>query len=52
MNDKTHFGYTKVSPEEKTQRVRQVFESVADNYDIMNDLMSGGVHRIWKNHLI
>ena len=48
MSDKTHFGYTKVSPEEKTQRVRQVFESVADNYDIMNDLMSMGLHRLWK----
>ncbi len=45
---KTHFGYTNVSPEEKTQRVRQVFESVADNYDVMNDLMSFGLHRIWK----
>lgn len=47
-NEKTHFGYTNVSPEEKTQRVRQVFESVADNYDVMNDLMSFGLHRIWK----
>ena len=47
-DEKTHFGYTNVSPEEKTQRVRQVFESVADNYDVMNDLMSFGLHRIWK----
>ena len=45
---KTHFGYTNVSPAEKTQRVRQVFESVADNYDVMNDLMSFGLHRLWK----
>ena len=45
---KTHFGYTNVSPEEKTQRVRQVFESVAENYDVMNDLMSFGLHRLWK----
>ncbi len=45
---KTHFGYSNVSPEEKTQRVRQVFESVADNYDVMNDLMSFGLHRLWK----
>ena len=47
-NSKTHFGYTDVSPEEKTQRVREVFESVADNYDVMNDLMSMGLHRLWK----
>ena len=46
--EKTHFGYTGVSPTEKTQRVRQVFESVADNYDVMNDLMSMGLHRLWK----
>ena len=46
--EKTHFGYTDVSPQEKTQRVRQVFESVADNYDVMNDLMSMGLHRLWK----
>ncbi|MEM8845423.1 MAG: class I SAM-dependent methyltransferase, partial [Pseudomonadota bacterium] len=48
MSEETHFGYTKVSPREKTQRVRQVFESVADNYDLMNDLMSLGLHRLWK----
>lgn len=48
MKEQTHFGYTEVSPEEKTQKVRQVFESVADNYDIMNDLMSMGLHRLWK----
>jgi demethylmenaquinone methyltransferase/2-methoxy-6-polyprenyl-1,4-benzoquinol methylase len=42
------FGYEKVSPEEKTARVRRVFDSVADNYDLMNDLMSGGLHRLWK----
>ena len=47
-NNKTHFGYTDVTPKEKTQRVRQVFESVADNYDVMNDLMSFGLHRLWK----
>ncbi len=46
--DKTHFGYADVTPKEKTQRVKQVFESVADNYDIMNDLMSMGLHRVWK----
>ena len=42
------FGYEKVSPEEKTARVRGVFDSVASNYDLMNDLMSGGLHRLWK----
>ena len=42
------FGYEKVSPEEKTARVRGVFDSVAANYDLMNDLMSGGLHRLWK----
>ncbi len=47
-DEKTHFGYTDVTPREKTQRVRQVFESVADNYDVMNDLMSFGLHRLWK----
>ena len=42
------FGYQKVSPEEKTARVRGVFDSVAGSYDLMNDLMSGGMHRLWK----
>ena len=44
----TDFGYTKVSPKQKTQKVREVFESVAGNYDLMNDLMSFGLHRLWK----
>lgn len=42
------FGYEKVSPGEKTARVRGVFDSVAASYDLMNDLMSGGMHRLWK----
>ncbi len=42
------FGYKKVSPEEKTRLVREVFHSVAPNYDLMNDLMSLGIHRAWK----
>lgn len=46
------FGYEQVSPEDKTRRVEGVFDSVASNYDLMNDLMSGGVHRLWKNHLV
>ncbi len=46
--DTTHFGYHRVPAAEKAGRVRQVFESVADRYDLMNDLMSFGVHRLWK----
>ena len=42
------FGFEKVTPAEKTARVRGVFDSVASNYDLMNDLMSGGLHRLWK----
>ena len=42
------FGYKRVSPGEKTARVRGVFDSVAGKYDLMNDLMSGGLHRLWK----
>ena len=44
----THFGYQEVPVEEKAGLVREVFDSVAGNYDLMNDLMSLGVHRIWK----
>ena len=50
--ERTKFGEKTVSPEEKTTLVRGVFDSVADRYDIMNDLMSGGVHRLWKDRLI
>lgn len=46
------FGEKKVSPNEKTEAVIGVFDSVADRYDLMNDLMSGGIHRIWKDTLI
>jgi demethylmenaquinone methyltransferase/2-methoxy-6-polyprenyl-1,4-benzoquinol methylase len=46
--DTTHFGYETVSTGEKAGRVRDVFDSVASNYDLMNDLMSLGAHRIWK----
>jgi demethylmenaquinone methyltransferase / 2-methoxy-6-polyprenyl-1,4-benzoquinol methylase len=46
--DTTDFGYQRVDIGEKAERVRQVFASVADNYDLMNDLMSLGVHRLWK----
>ena len=44
----TDFGYERVPREDKARRVRGVFDSVADNYDLMNDLMSGGAHRLWK----
>src|SRR5260370_29719802 len=46
------FGYREVPAAEKAGLVRQVFESVAPRYDLMNDLMSGGVHRLWKNALV
>lgn len=52
MNDKVNFGNELVSPEEKTRRVGQVFSSVARRYDIMNDLMSGGMHRLWKDRFV
>jgi demethylmenaquinone methyltransferase/2-methoxy-6-polyprenyl-1,4-benzoquinol methylase len=49
MSDKTtHFGYKQVNVEEKAGKVAEVFHSVAGNYDLMNDLMSGGIHRLWK----
>ena len=44
----TDFGFTKVSMEEKAERVADVFRSVAGKYDLMNDLMSAGIHRLWK----
>jgi len=47
----THFGYQTVSGKEKVNRVMDVFSSVASQYDIMNDLMSGGMHRLWKRHM-
>ncbi|MBI2802533.1 MAG: bifunctional demethylmenaquinone methyltransferase/2-methoxy-6-polyprenyl-1,4-benzoquinol methylase UbiE [Gammaproteobacteria bacterium] len=48
----THFGYEQVSAREKTARVRQVFDSVAGRYDLMNDLMSAGLHRVWKRYAL
>lgn len=48
MKDTTHFGYKEVPVAEKTYRVREVFNSVARRYDLMNDLMSVGMHRLWK----
>lgn len=52
MSDKVNFGDQLVSPEEKTQRVGAVFSSVARRYDVMNDLMSGGMHRLWKERFV
>ena len=50
--DKVNFGDEVVTPEEKTRRVGQVFSSVARRYDVMNDLMSGGMHRFWKDRFV
>ena len=47
-NEKTHFGFEQVDVDDKVKRVAGVFHSVADKYDVMNDLMSFGVHRLWK----
>ncbi len=52
MNNKTSFGFEEVAPDEKTRRVRGVFESVAGKYDLMNDLMSAGLHRGWKRFAV
>ena len=47
-NKTTHFGYKEVPVEDKVEHVAGVFHSVADHYDVMNDLMSMGIHRLWK----
>ncbi|MEH3099206.1 class I SAM-dependent methyltransferase [Sphingomonas adhaesiva] len=52
MNDTVSFGYEDVTPSEKTARVRGVFSSVASRYDIMNDAMSAGMHRVWKDRFV
>ena len=49
---KTHFGFQSVEESEKSTRVRSVFDSVASNYDLMNDLMSAGMHRLWKKYTV
>ena len=51
-DDTTDFGYERVKMAEKAGRVREVFDSVAAQYDLMNDLMSGGLHRLWKRFTI
>jgi demethylmenaquinone methyltransferase/2-methoxy-6-polyprenyl-1,4-benzoquinol methylase len=52
IQNTTHFGYETVPVEEKAGRVRAVFDSVANKYDLMNDLMSFGIHRLWKRQTI
>jgi len=52
MSEKTHFGYEQVAPVDKARRVRGVFDSVAGKYDLMNDLMSAGLHRLWKRFTV
>ena len=52
MTAKVNFGDELVSPDEKTRRVGAVFSSVARRYDLMNDLMSGGLHRLWKDRFV
>jgi len=52
MSEKVSFGYEEVSPEEKTEKVGAVFSSVAKKYDVMNDAMSAGMHRLWKDKFV
>ncbi len=52
MTDRTHFGFEQVPAGDKAQRVRRVFDSVAGKYDLMNDLMSAGLHRLWKRFAV
>jgi demethylmenaquinone methyltransferase/2-methoxy-6-polyprenyl-1,4-benzoquinol methylase len=52
MNEKTHFGFKEVDADKKATHVGDVFHSVAEEYDLMNDAMSFGMHRLWKNMLI
>ena len=52
MTEKTHFGFEQVDDNDKARRVRGVFDSVAARYDLMNDLMSAGLHRLWKRFAV
>ena len=52
MSETVSYGYQQVDPAEKTRRVGSVFERVARRYDLMNDLMSGGLHRGWKDEFV
>ena len=48
----THFGYQNVPEENKSGLVKEVFNNVSSKYDVMNDLLSVGIHRVWKNTMI
>ncbi|MEM6933130.1 MAG: class I SAM-dependent methyltransferase, partial [Pseudomonadota bacterium] len=50
--EETHFGFETIPEDEKAGRVHGVFSSVASRYDVMNDLMSAGIHRVWKEAMI
>ena len=52
MNERVSFGYETVDPDEKTRRVGAVFSNVAAKYDVMNDAMSAGMHRLWKDQFV
>ena len=52
MNEKTHFGFKEIDADKKSEHVGEVFHSVAEEYDLMNDVMSFGMHRLWKKILI
>ncbi len=52
FDEETDFGFQKVSPTEKTEKVNEVFSQVAERYDLMNDLMSLGIHRCWKKYAV
>ena len=52
MSEQVSFGYQTVAADEKTRRVGAVFSNVAKNYDVMNDAMSGGMHRLWKDQFV
>jgi len=51
-NKTTHFGYEDVPVDDKVKKVREVFDSVASEYDVMNDVMSLGIHRLWKRYTV
>ncbi|KAK5583843.1 hypothetical protein RB653_005445 [Dictyostelium firmibasis] len=51
-NEKTHFGFKTVNKDDKESMVKEVFDNVSSNYDLMNDVMSMGIHRLWKDELI
>jgi demethylmenaquinone methyltransferase / 2-methoxy-6-polyprenyl-1,4-benzoquinol methylase len=52
MSDIVSFGYRDIDASEKTAKVGEVFSSVARKYDLMNDAMSGGMHRLWKDRFV